>query len=82
MGERVAAAKPAGWPGDVRRGIFDGTRKREYSACGGGMRRSFAPKRDLNRPIQPRLSDLPWGFPRNAGLALPARGRTWGVTDG
>jgi hypothetical protein len=59
MGEMVAAARPAGWPGDVRGGIFDGAEHSEYSACGGGMRRSFAPKRDLNRPMQPRFSDLP-----------------------
>ena len=70
MRERAAAAKPAGWPGDVRGGIFDGTRRREYPACGGEMRASFALRRDLNRPMQSRLSDLPWGFAENAAPAF------------
>jgi hypothetical protein len=59
MGETVAAAKPVGWPGDVRKGILDGASGREYPAHGGRMRRSFSPKRDLNRPMRPRLPDLP-----------------------
>jgi len=58
MGERAAAVKPAGWPDYVRGGIFDGTEQSEDPACGGRMRRSFALKRDLNRPMQPRSSDL------------------------
>jgi hypothetical protein len=82
MGQRGAAAKPAGWPGEVRGGIFDGAEQSEYPACGGEMRMSFAPKRDLNRPMQPRSSDLPRRFARNADLALPVGGWTWGVKDG
>jgi len=81
MGNRFGAAKTVGWPGDVRLGILP-PKKKEFSARGGGMRRSFAPKRALNRPMQPRLSDLPGGFAGDAALALPAGGRTWGVTDG
>src|SRR5271170_4394776 len=82
MGEKAAAARPACWPGDVRDGIFDGTRKRKFPASGGGIRGSFALKRDLNRPMQPRSSDLPRGFPGDSPFALPAGGRTWGVKDG
>ena len=70
MREMAAAARTVGWPGDVREGIFDGTEKIEYPACGGGMRRSFALKRALNRPMQPRSSDLPWKSRNGAFLAF------------
>jgi hypothetical protein len=48
-----------GSPGDVRGGIFDGMEQSGYPAFGGGMRRSFEHMLDLNRPMQPRSSDLP-----------------------
>jgi hypothetical protein len=57
IGNSFAAAKIAGWPGDGRGGIL--LLKKEYPACGGGMPRSFEHVLDLNRPSQPRMSDLP-----------------------
>jgi len=82
MWTRAAASKPVGLPGDVRGGIFDGTEQSEDPAFGGGMRRSFEHMLDLNRPMQPCLSDLPWGFAGDNAPALAAEVGHWGVTDG
>jgi len=57
MGAGVAAADALGWPDHVPAGLFEaegwGRRLRRQAL------RSFALKRDLNRP-SPGLSDLPW----------------------
>jgi hypothetical protein len=83
MGEWAAAARPVGWPGDVRGGIFDGPMGREYRAFGGTMLESFEHMLDLNRPIQPRSSDLlAGGFPKGIARALPVEVGHWGVRDG
>jgi hypothetical protein len=57
IGEGAGAAKTACWPGDDRAGILPP--KKEFPACGGGMRRIFEHVLDLNRPSQPRLPDHP-----------------------
>jgi hypothetical protein len=51
IGECVVAAKSAGWPGEVRGGILQP--KKKFPACGGGMRRTFALRRDPQPSVTP-----------------------------
>jgi hypothetical protein len=76
IGKFAAAAKTAGWPGDIRAGILPP--KNELPACGGGMRRSFERMLDLNRPMQPPLVRP---APENSQVTAPRAfngGRTLG----
>jgi len=51
IGEGAGDAKPVGWPGEFRGGILQP--KKEFAACGSGMRRSFALKRDPQPSVTP-----------------------------
>ena len=51
IGEGASAAKPFGRPGEVRGGILQP--KKKFPACGGGMRRTFALKRDPQPSVTP-----------------------------
>ena len=81
MGEMAAAANPAGWPGDARGGIFDGTEVRVSRL----RRRDAKEFRAQARPQPSNAAPLvrpARGISKDAAFALPAGGRTWGVKDG
>ena len=80
IGEGAGAAKTVGWPGDVRCGTLP--TKKKFPAFGGGMLRNFELVLDLNRPSQPRLSDLPWELQIVALCAFEVEVGQAGVTDG
>jgi len=67
--------KIVGWPGDDRSGILLMTKK-EFPACGGGMRRTFALKRALNRPHSPACPTSLANANSEPVVGL------WGVMDG
>ena len=74
IGEGASAAKPFGRPGEVRGGILQP--KKKFPACGGGMRRTFALKRDPQPSVTPACPTS------NSNFTIAGRSDKRGCADG